>query len=106
MSAPLILRMGARPSLRNTALGTGLSRQPIHVRRRLEATMATPIFYINGSPATTAHVGDSEVFDVPGQSQVWLYQTKNGATQANGPYSVPSGAYTFTANDVGHYDTF
>src|SRR5262245_59832107 len=67
--------------------------------------MSLPVFSIQGVPVTTAHVGDTITFDVPGQSQIWLYQTKDGHVQWNAAYAVPS-AYTLLPVDVGHYQTY
>lgn len=64
------------------------------------------MIYKGGIPVTQAHVGDTVVFNVPGYSSVWLYQLKDGVTQWNGPYNVPSQPYTFTQADIGHYDTY
>ena len=63
------------------------------------------MFFKNGIPVTQITVGDTVTYNVPGYSQIWLYQLKNGVQQFNGVYSVPV-TYTYTAQDVGHYDSY
>jgi hypothetical protein len=65
--------------------------------------MATPIFYVNGVPKSSANIGDTLYLDIPGYSQIWLTQFQNGGLQYDGPYSLPSQPYLLAARDVGTY---
>jgi len=58
----------------------------------------------NGQPISQAVCGDTIGFDVPGFSEIWLIQTKDGEPQFNGPFNVPMQAYQLNCStDAGHY---
>ncbi len=66
--------------------------------------MAQAIFYVNGTPASSAKCGDSLYLDIPGNSQVWLTQYQNGHLQYDGLYNLPAPAYVLDCTrDVGTY---
>lgn len=67
----------------------------------------TPVYYdANGNIIQSAPCGSIYSFDVPGYSQVWLTQKKNGAVIFDGPFAVPMPAYQSGCyNDPGQYVT-
>jgi MYXO-CTERM domain-containing protein len=67
--------------------------------------MGAPV-YLDGSgqPISTIPCGTPATFNVPGYSRVWLEQKRNGFPTFDGPYNVPSPAYSAACDrDVGTY---
>lgn len=57
-----------------------------------------------GQAITQTTCGETIGFDVPGFSEVWLVQTKDGEPQFNGPFHVPMQPYQLNcATDAGQY---
>ncbi len=65
----------------------------------------SPAFYKNGSKVTAVTCGDVYTFQVDGYSgnQVWLEQTKNGASNYSGVYNLPSTYTAVCGKDEGTY---
>lgn len=64
-----------------------------------------PVFKnTSGQIITAIPCGQPYTFDVPGFSQVWLEQSRNGSPTFNGPYAVPMPSYIADCvRDVGTY---
>lgn len=64
-----------------------------------------PVFRnFSGQVITSIQCGNSVVFDVPGQTMIWLTRQKNGVQDFNGPYAVPAPPYILNCvDDVGSY---
>lgn len=64
-----------------------------------------PAFLLpDGQEVSQVPCGTPIIFDVPGYSNVWLFQLQDGRIQYDGPYAVPSPAYAPSCtNDTGHF---
>lgn len=67
--------------------------------------LAAPTFYNSaGAPIVSIQCGQQYTFNVPGYSEVWLTQSKNGNPGYNGPLPVPMNPYTANCGtEVGTY---
>jgi hypothetical protein len=61
-------------------------------------------FNMSKQAISTIVCGNSIIFDVPGQSMIWLDGTKNDIQDTSGPYAVPAAPYILNcSSDVGTY---
>src|SRR4029077_12143715 len=64
--------------------------------------MPKAVFYVNGVQASSAKIGDTIVFDVPGFQQIWLTQYQNSSLQVDTIEAVPTSPLLLTdPPDVG-----
>lgn len=66
-------------------------------------TLAAPVFYKGSFPVTKVICGDTYTFDVPGYTNIWLKEWKNGSLVYNNTYSVPSVYTSVCGQDEGTY---
>ena len=73
-----------------------------------QAVSVTPRVYVNAQAVSQFACGQTETFTVDGYtgSQIWLYQTRDGAQTYNGIASVPITYTTSCATNVGNYASY
>lgn len=67
------------------------------------SALAGPVFYRGSFPVTKVICGDTYTFDVPGYTNIWLKEWKNGSLVYNSTYSVPSVYTSVCGQDEGTY---